>query len=106
MFSASKFVHVRTVRTRLSFFLAAPTPIFPMKPRRKPGDEASSGEKNDVWNGVHGKHGVGRMNASGEALLSWCALNGLVVLNTSCFLRRSAFISTHGSILVVSSGIV
>ena len=47
-----------------------------------------SGEKDDVWNGVHGKHGVGRMNASGEALLSWCALNGLVILNTSCFFEK------------------
>ena len=39
------------------------------------------GEDN-VWNGVRGCHGVGRMNESGEALLSWCALNGLVVMNT------------------------
>ena len=39
------------------------------------------GEDN-VWNGVRGCHGVGRMNESGEALLSWCALNGLVVMNS------------------------
>ncbi len=32
--------------------------------------------------GVRGCHGVGRMNESSEALLSWCALNGLVVMNT------------------------
>ena len=36
----------------------------------------------DQWDGVHGKNGVGAMNESGEALLSWCSLNGLVVLNT------------------------
>ena len=38
--------------------------------------------EDDVWNGMRGCHGVGRMNESGEALLSWCALNGLVVMNT------------------------
>jgi hypothetical protein len=31
---------------------------------------------------VRGCHGVGRINESGEALLSWCASNGLVVMNT------------------------
>lgn len=36
----------------------------------------------DEWEGVRGKHGVGLMNEDGEALLSWCSLNGLVVLNT------------------------
>ena len=36
----------------------------------------------DEWDGIRGKHGVGRMNESGEGLLSWCSLNGLVVLNT------------------------
>ena len=36
----------------------------------------------DEWDGVRRKHGVGRMNDSGEVLLSWCSLNGLVVLNT------------------------
>ena len=33
VFSAIKFAHARTVRTRLSFFLTAPPPIFPVKPR-------------------------------------------------------------------------
>ena len=36
----------------------------------------------DEWDGVRGRHGVGLMNGSGEALLSWCSLNGLVVMNT------------------------
>ena len=35
-----------------------------------------------AWDGVCGRHGVGCRNESGEALLSWCALNGLVVMNT------------------------
>ena len=39
--------------------------------------------EDDVWNGVCSCHGVGRMNERGEALLSWCALNGLVVMNTT-----------------------
>ena len=36
----------------------------------------------DEWDGVCGRHGVGLMNTSGEALLAWCSLNGLVVMNT------------------------
>ena len=36
----------------------------------------------DEWDGVRGRHGVGLMNTSGEALLAWCSLNGLVVMNT------------------------
>ena len=39
-----------------------------------------SGNRN--WDGVRGYHGVGQMNESGEALLSFCALNGLTILNT------------------------
>jgi hypothetical protein len=38
--------------------------------------------EDDEWNSVRGCHGVGRINESGEALLSWCASNGLVVMNT------------------------
>ena len=34
-------MHAQTVRTRLSFFLASPPPIFPVKPCREPVDEAS-----------------------------------------------------------------
>ena len=30
---------------------------------------------------LRGRHGVGLMNSSGEALLAWCSLNGLVVMN-------------------------
>ena len=30
-----------------------------------------------TWCGVRGCHGVGKMNKSGEALLSFCALNNL-----------------------------
>ncbi len=36
----------------------------------------------DRWDGVHGRHGVGQMNSSGEELLAWCSLNSLVVMNT------------------------
>ena len=36
----------------------------------------------DEWDGVRERHGVGLMNTSGEALLAWCLLNGLVVMNT------------------------
>ena len=49
------------------------------------GDQnARVGAEDDggAWDGVCGRHGVGRRNESGEALLSWCALNGLVVMNT------------------------
>ena len=35
----------------------------------------------DEWDGACGRHGVGLMNSSGEALLAWCSLNGLVVMN-------------------------
>ena len=40
------------------------------------------GERGDSWAGVRGCHGLGRVNDSGEALLSWCAQNGLAVMNT------------------------
>ena len=35
------------------------------------------------WDGVKGCHGVGKMNESGEALLSFSALNELVIMNTT-----------------------
>jgi len=35
-----------------------------------------------VWHGVCGHHGVEKMNESGENLLSFCAMNQLVVMNT------------------------
>ena len=34
------------------------------------------------WNGVRGKHGVGKTNEAGTSLLTFCALNGLTVMNT------------------------
>ena len=40
------------------------------------------GSLGDEWSDVRGRHGIGKINGSGEALLSWCALNNLVVLNT------------------------
>jgi len=39
-------------------------------------------EKDSVWHGVLGYYGVGEMNESGENLLSFCAMNKLVVINT------------------------
>ena len=39
-------------------------------------------QEEDMWNGVRGCHGVGQINKSGEALLSWCALNNLAVIYT------------------------
>lgn len=54
------------------------------------------GEDN-VWDGMQGGNGTGRVNESSEALLSWCALNGPVVV-------RRTFTSTHGSTLEVRSG--
>ena len=44
---------------------------------------SSERQEEDMWNDVRGCHGVGRINESGEALLSWCALNSLVVMNTT-----------------------
>ncbi len=38
-------------------------------------------EDGSIWQGVRG-YGVGRMNESGEALLSFCALNELSIMNT------------------------
>ena len=32
--------------------------------------------------GVRGNHGVGNVNGAGRALLAFCALNGLTVMNT------------------------
>ncbi len=38
---------------------------------------------NSNWSEVRGCHGVGRKNESGEALLSFCTLNKLVIINTT-----------------------
>ena len=43
---------------------------------------SSKRQEEDMWNGVRGCHEVGQTNESGEALLSWCALNNLAVMNT------------------------
>ena len=40
-------------------------------------------EEEDMWNDVRGCHGIGQINESGAVLLSWCALNSLVVMNTT-----------------------
>lgn len=40
------------------------------------------GARGDLCVGVCGLHGVGQMNENGEALLFWCAQNGLGVMNT------------------------
>ena len=61
-------------------------------------------EENSVWHGVHGYHGVGEMNESGENLLSFCAMNELIVMNT--LLRSPMFLSTHGNILERNIGTV
>ena len=65
----------------------------------------SSEDKEDMWYGTRGLHGVGRMNESGEALLSFCALNDLTIINTLC-LRRRIFTIVHGNIQGVRNGTV
>ena len=35
-----------------------------------------------IWDSIRGYHGVGKLNESGEALLLFCALNRLTILNT------------------------
>ena len=36
------------------------------------------------WSGVRSNHGVGNVNGAGRALLTFCAVNGLTVMNTWC----------------------
>ena len=45
------------------------------------------------WTGVRGYHGVGNMNESGEALLTFCALNGLAIMNTT-FEKKEVYMYT------------
>ena len=45
--------------------------------------ERQTGTVTSNWNGVKGCQGVGKMNESGEALLSFCAVNELVIMNTT-----------------------
>ncbi len=40
------------------------------------------GARGNSWDGVRGQYGVGHLNENGEVLLSWCAQNGLAVMNT------------------------
>ena len=42
----------------------------------------SSHNKDDRWYGTQGLYGVGKCNESGEALLSFCAVNELIITNT------------------------
>jgi len=37
---------------------------------------------NAEWSGVRGNHGVGNVNETGRTLLTFCAVNGLTVMNT------------------------
>ena len=37
---------------------------------------------NDLWRGVHRRHGVGRFSEAGEKLLEFCCLNQLAIMNT------------------------
>lgn len=62
-----------------------------------------SGERGDSWAGVRGCHGVGLVNDNREALLSWCAQNGLAVMNT--MFQKKRIHSTHGSTREANSGI-
>ena len=41
-----------------------------------------SGNNNDLWWGVRGRHGVGRFNEAGEGFLEFCARNELTIMNT------------------------
>ena len=69
-----------------------------------------SGERvgnNPSWNGVRGCHGVGKMNENREALLTFCALNELVIMNTT-FEKKNIHKYTwqHPGSIRVSNGIV
>ncbi len=41
------------------------------------------GARGDPWDVVRGQHDVGQVIINGEALLIWCAQNGLTVINTA-----------------------
>ena len=50
------------------------------------------GKRGDSWVGVRGCYGVGSINDNGEALLSWCAQNGLAVMNTMFQAKSKEFL--------------
>ena len=41
----------------------------------------SSEMETSQWDGVKGQHGVGKTNEAGTSLITFCALNGLTVMN-------------------------
>lgn len=49
---------------------------------------ARVGKDTDAWKGVIGRHGMGKMNANGELLASFCAEQGLII---------TIFTKAHGS---------
>ena len=54
---------------------------------------------------VLGDHRVGNVNGAGRALLTFCAVNGLTVMNT-WYEKKDIYISTPGNIQVVRCGTV
>ena len=44
--------------------------------------------RNEMWSGARGPHGLGKMNEAGTELLSFCALNELVIMTTEFNKKR------------------
>ena len=61
---------------------------------------AKNSTSESLWDVVQGSFGVGKVNESGEALLSFCAINQLCVMNT--MFEKSIL----GNILVLKTGTV
>lgn len=49
---------------------------------------ARVGSKNNLWDGVLGSYGVGKMNDNGLRLLTFCVQNSFVVTDTLLKLRK------------------